>query len=84
MKILLEMANQTIGALRAELARRTDQRDQWHRMFNALDAAINHHARDKGTYGDGDDEALYAARERVYERCAEFGKRNRDTAWRSP
>lgn len=44
-----------------------DQRDHWIRLFNRLDAAINHHKRDveAGGLADDPDERLWKARDRI-------------------
>jgi hypothetical protein len=66
----------------AEVARLRDvgaERDHWHRCFNALDAAVNHHFRDQGStpFASDADARLYAARQRVYRRSAAFGQTQR-------
>ena len=45
----------------------SDERDHWIRLFNRLDAAINHHKRDTEAAWDVTeaDEALYAAQQRI-------------------
>lgn len=61
------------------LERVTRQRDMWHRLFNRLDAAITHHfnATFNG-FTETHDEALYAARKRIYADAAEEGRRERE------
>lgn len=41
-----------------------EQRDEWIRLFNRLDAAISHHEK-ADRFKDDHDEALYKARQRI-------------------
>lgn len=54
----------------AEYEDMRDQRDHWIRLFNRLDAAVNHHKRDAEANAssvgvEGWDSALYAAQDRI-------------------
>lgn len=50
------------------------ERDHWRRLFNRLDAAISHHARDGKALANEMDEELYAARDRIVRDAAEGGR----------
>lgn len=56
------------------------QRDMWHRLFNRLDGAINHHfvAQADTAFSSDADDALYAARLRIYEEAARQGREERE------
>lgn len=45
-------------------------RDHWIRLFNRLDAAINHHKRDTAQFATDADERLWAARDRIVREAA--------------
>jgi hypothetical protein len=62
------------------MARVASQRDMWHRLFNRLDGAVNHHLRDQGetAFSTDADERLYAARRRIYAEAARQGKEMRE------
>jgi hypothetical protein len=67
------------GAGHHDLAAVTAQRDHWIRLFNRLDAAVNHHRRDAeanaGTIGvETWDSALYAAQTRILRDAANIDR----------
>lgn len=61
------------------IERITRQRDMWHRLFNRLDGAVNHHYNVTfDGFTETHDEALYQARRRIYEEAARQGKEERE------
>lgn len=53
----------------SKLAAAIAQRDHWIRMFNRLEVAISHHKRDC-EFTDGEDDRLWAARDRILRQAA--------------
>lgn len=46
------------------------ERDAWIRLFNELDAAINHHKRDTGDFATDADERLWKAQAKILSKAA--------------
>lgn len=54
----------------ARFHKRTRERDDYIKAFNAIENAVSHHRRDKATFADDVDDRLYRARDTALRRLA--------------